>query len=192
MSKSVKRNALIAPAPRQNHCHVLGCNEVASNILKRKWLIKMRKAVCKVVSFSWKTIDTTRFSFGNLLCINRLILIWIILACIRYRLVKNTTLPLSIWWCARCANVDLRAITFIIWARNRMSCKTLLIPWIYRWSSTKSRWCASFVAILRRLCSRAASTSPIMRNRFSWTIKRGKPVDDQYLSLINCVCWGFV
>lgn len=46
---SFKRSNLVAPGPRQNHCHVLGCGRVSSNILRRKWIIKMRKSVCKVV-----------------------------------------------------------------------------------------------------------------------------------------------
>ncbi|CAG9822994.1 unnamed protein product [Phaedon cochleariae] len=49
-NRSFKRNSLVAPGPRQNHCHVLGCNEVASNILRRKWIIKMRKSICQVIN----------------------------------------------------------------------------------------------------------------------------------------------
>lgn len=47
---SFKRSSLVAPGPRQNHCHVLGCSRISTNILRRKWIIKMRKSVCKVVS----------------------------------------------------------------------------------------------------------------------------------------------
>lgn len=54
---SYKRGNLVAPGPRQNHCHVLGCNRVSTNILRRKWIIKMRKSVCKVVSI--KTMIVT-------------------------------------------------------------------------------------------------------------------------------------
>lgn len=49
---SSKRGSLVAPGPRQNHCHVLGCGQISSNILRRKWIIKMRKSICKVVSVS--------------------------------------------------------------------------------------------------------------------------------------------
>lgn len=49
-NKNIKRNVLVAPGPKQNHCHVLGCNEIATNILRRKWIIKMRKNICKVVN----------------------------------------------------------------------------------------------------------------------------------------------
>ncbi|KAJ8912657.1 hypothetical protein NQ315_012733 [Exocentrus adspersus] len=49
-NKSLKRNSLVAPGPRQNHCHVLGCNKVSSNILRRKWIIKMRKSICQVIN----------------------------------------------------------------------------------------------------------------------------------------------
>ncbi|XP_028133644.2 uncharacterized protein LOC114328850 isoform X2 [Diabrotica virgifera virgifera] len=50
MNKSLKRNSLVAPGPRQNHCHVLGCNRESSNILRRKWIIKMRKSICQVIN----------------------------------------------------------------------------------------------------------------------------------------------
>lgn len=50
INKSLKRNSLVAPGPRQNHCHVLGCNNVSSNILRRKWIIKMRKSICQVIN----------------------------------------------------------------------------------------------------------------------------------------------
>ncbi|XP_057650990.1 uncharacterized protein LOC130890741 isoform X1 [Diorhabda carinulata] len=50
MNKSLKRNSLVAPGPRQNHCHVLGCSKEASNILRRKWIIKMRKSICQVIN----------------------------------------------------------------------------------------------------------------------------------------------
>ncbi|XP_060530364.1 uncharacterized protein LOC132704402 isoform X2 [Cylas formicarius] len=49
-NKSLKRNSLVAPGPRQNHCHVLGCSNVSSNILRRKWIIKMRKSICQVIN----------------------------------------------------------------------------------------------------------------------------------------------
>ncbi|KAJ8927160.1 hypothetical protein NQ314_020433 [Rhamnusium bicolor] len=49
-NKSLKRNSLVAPGPRQNHCHVLGCNKISSNILRRKWIIKMRKSICQVIN----------------------------------------------------------------------------------------------------------------------------------------------
>ncbi|KAJ8984567.1 hypothetical protein NQ317_006029 [Molorchus minor] len=49
-NKSLKRNSLVAPGPRQNHCHVLGCNKVSSNILRRKWIIKMRKSICQAIN----------------------------------------------------------------------------------------------------------------------------------------------
>lgn len=50
-NKSLKRSNMIAPGPRQDHCHVLGCGKMAVNILRRKWLIKMRKSISDVVSF---------------------------------------------------------------------------------------------------------------------------------------------
>ncbi|XP_066154229.1 uncharacterized protein east isoform X2 [Euwallacea fornicatus] len=50
INKSLKRNSLVAPGPRQNHCHVLGCNNVSSNILRRKWIIKMRKSICQAIN----------------------------------------------------------------------------------------------------------------------------------------------
>ncbi|XP_048516551.1 uncharacterized protein LOC109533983 isoform X2 [Dendroctonus ponderosae] len=50
MNKSQKRNALVAPGPRQNHCYVLGCNNVSTNILRRKWIIKMRTSICQVIN----------------------------------------------------------------------------------------------------------------------------------------------
>ncbi|KAF5302879.1 hypothetical protein FQA39_LY02059 [Lamprigera yunnana] len=50
LNKGSKRNNIIAPGPRQNHCHVLGCGTIATNILRRKWLIKMRKSVCEVIN----------------------------------------------------------------------------------------------------------------------------------------------
>lgn len=49
-SKGSKRNNLITP--RQNYCHVLGCNKQASNILRRKVIIKMRKSICHTVSYT--------------------------------------------------------------------------------------------------------------------------------------------
>lgn len=49
-NKNYKRNTLVGPGPRQNHCHVLGCANESTNILKRKWIIKMRKAVCEVIN----------------------------------------------------------------------------------------------------------------------------------------------
>lgn len=49
-SKSVKRGPMIAPGPKKNHCHVLGCNKVSANILRRKWIIKMRQQVMQTVS----------------------------------------------------------------------------------------------------------------------------------------------
>lgn len=48
-NKSYKRNTLVAPGPKQNHCHVLSCNNIASNILRRKWIIKMKKNINEVV-----------------------------------------------------------------------------------------------------------------------------------------------
>ncbi|KAK5643704.1 hypothetical protein RI129_007549 [Pyrocoelia pectoralis] len=50
LNKGSKRNSIVAPGPRQNHCHVLGCGTVATNILRRKWLIKMRKSVREVIN----------------------------------------------------------------------------------------------------------------------------------------------
>ncbi|KAG5882570.1 hypothetical protein JTB14_011769 [Gonioctena quinquepunctata] len=50
VNKSLKRNSLVAPGPKQNHCHVLGCNKESSNILRRKWIIKMRKSICQVIN----------------------------------------------------------------------------------------------------------------------------------------------
>ncbi|KAK4887113.1 hypothetical protein RN001_003384 [Aquatica leii] len=50
LNKGSKRNNIIAPGPRQNHCHVLGCGRIATNILRRKWLIKMRKSVREVIN----------------------------------------------------------------------------------------------------------------------------------------------
>lgn len=50
LNKGSKRNSIVAPGPRQNHCHVLGCGIVATNILRRKWLIKMRKSVREVIN----------------------------------------------------------------------------------------------------------------------------------------------
>lgn len=41
---------MIAPGPKKNHCHVLGCNKVSANILRRKWIIKMRQQVMQTVS----------------------------------------------------------------------------------------------------------------------------------------------
>lgn len=49
-NKSLKRNSLIAPGPKENHCHVLGCHKLSTNILRRKWIIKMKKSICQVVS----------------------------------------------------------------------------------------------------------------------------------------------
>ncbi|XP_076251091.1 enhanced adult sensory threshold isoform X2 [Rhynchophorus ferrugineus] len=49
-NKSLKRNSLVAPGPKQNHCHVLGCNNVSTNILRRKWIIKMRKSICQAIN----------------------------------------------------------------------------------------------------------------------------------------------
>ncbi|CAG9864416.1 unnamed protein product [Phyllotreta striolata] len=49
-NKSLKRNSLVAPGPRQNHCHVLGCEKESSKILRRKWIIKMRKCICQVIN----------------------------------------------------------------------------------------------------------------------------------------------
>nr|CAI5832250.1 unnamed protein product [Callosobruchus analis] len=46
-NRSLKRSAMVAPGPRQNHCHVLGCDKEATNILRRKWIIKMRKNICQ-------------------------------------------------------------------------------------------------------------------------------------------------
>nr|CAH7745517.1 unnamed protein product [Callosobruchus chinensis] len=46
-NRSLKRSAMVAPGPRQNHCHVLGCDKEATNILRRKWIIKMRKSICQ-------------------------------------------------------------------------------------------------------------------------------------------------
>ncbi|KAL3265948.1 hypothetical protein HHI36_010136 [Cryptolaemus montrouzieri] len=50
VSKSFKRGSLIAPGPKENHCHVLGCNNVSSNVLRRKWIIKMKKQICQVIN----------------------------------------------------------------------------------------------------------------------------------------------
>lgn len=52
---SFKRNNLVGPGPKQNHCHVLGCTKEASNILKRKWMIKMKKSICEKVRFTHLT-----------------------------------------------------------------------------------------------------------------------------------------
>lgn len=52
VNKSYKRSATVAPGPRQDHCHVLGCHKMAINILRRKWIIKMRRSICEVVSSS--------------------------------------------------------------------------------------------------------------------------------------------
>ncbi|XP_008191771.2 uncharacterized protein east isoform X1 [Tribolium castaneum] len=49
-NKSYKRSATVAPGPRQDHCHVLGCRKVATNILRRKWIIKMRRSICEVIN----------------------------------------------------------------------------------------------------------------------------------------------
>ncbi|RZC37265.1 uncharacterized protein BDFB_004147 [Asbolus verrucosus] len=49
-NKSYKRSAMVAPGPRQDHCHVLGCHKIASNILRRKWIIKMRRSICEVIN----------------------------------------------------------------------------------------------------------------------------------------------
>ncbi|CAH1962209.1 unnamed protein product [Acanthoscelides obtectus] len=49
-NRSLKRSALVAPGPRQNHCHVLGCDKEATNILRRKWIIKMRKSICQEIN----------------------------------------------------------------------------------------------------------------------------------------------
>ncbi|XP_022905628.1 uncharacterized protein [Onthophagus taurus] len=49
-NKTFKRNVLVAPAPKENHCHVLGCRNESNNILRRKWIIKMRKNICKVIN----------------------------------------------------------------------------------------------------------------------------------------------
>ncbi|XP_045480002.1 uncharacterized protein LOC123684682 isoform X2 [Harmonia axyridis] len=49
-SKSVKRGPMIAPGPKKNHCHVLGCKNVSANILRRKWIIKMRQQVMQTVN----------------------------------------------------------------------------------------------------------------------------------------------
>ncbi|XP_018321694.1 uncharacterized protein LOC108734572 [Agrilus planipennis] len=49
-NKLSKRSSIVAPGPRQNYCHVLGCTTIASNILRRKWIIKMRKNVCQVIN----------------------------------------------------------------------------------------------------------------------------------------------
>ncbi|XP_044255471.1 uncharacterized protein LOC123005682 isoform X2 [Tribolium madens] len=49
-NKSYKRSATVAPGPRQDHCHVLGCRKLASNILRRKWIIKMRRSICEVIN----------------------------------------------------------------------------------------------------------------------------------------------
>ncbi|XP_023017565.2 enhanced adult sensory threshold isoform X1 [Leptinotarsa decemlineata] len=53
VNKSLKRNALVAPGPRKNHCHVLGCRKEATNILRRKWIIKMRKSICQVINIDF-------------------------------------------------------------------------------------------------------------------------------------------
>ncbi|XP_044749946.1 uncharacterized protein LOC123310514 isoform X2 [Coccinella septempunctata] len=49
-NKSVKRGPMIAPGPKKNHCHVLGCKNVSANILRRKWIIKMRQQVMQTVN----------------------------------------------------------------------------------------------------------------------------------------------
>ncbi|KAL1489908.1 hypothetical protein ABEB36_013834 [Hypothenemus hampei] len=49
-NKSLKRNSLVAPGPKQNHCHVLGCDNLSTNILRRKWIIKMRKSICQAIN----------------------------------------------------------------------------------------------------------------------------------------------
>lgn len=48
-NKGSKRSNIVAPGPRQNHCHVLGCSQAATDVFRRKWLIKMKKNVCQVV-----------------------------------------------------------------------------------------------------------------------------------------------
>lgn len=58
---SYKRSNLVAPGPRQNHCHVLGCNRVSKNVLRRKWLMKMRKTVCEVVCITKEIINSVFF-----------------------------------------------------------------------------------------------------------------------------------
>ncbi|KAK9875713.1 hypothetical protein WA026_009510 [Henosepilachna vigintioctopunctata] len=50
VSKSFKRGPLIAPGPKENHCHVLACNNVSTNVLRRKWIIKMKKQICQVIN----------------------------------------------------------------------------------------------------------------------------------------------
>ncbi|XP_063911022.1 uncharacterized protein East isoform X2 [Zophobas morio] len=50
VNKSYKRSATVAPGPRQDHCHVLGCHKMAINILRRKWIIKMRRSICEVIN----------------------------------------------------------------------------------------------------------------------------------------------
>ncbi|XP_017787341.1 PREDICTED: uncharacterized protein LOC108570030 isoform X2 [Nicrophorus vespilloides] len=49
-NKAIKRKMpLVAPGPKQNHCHVLGCGRISTKILRRKWLMKMKKSVCQVI-----------------------------------------------------------------------------------------------------------------------------------------------
>ncbi|KAF2881331.1 hypothetical protein ILUMI_24847 [Ignelater luminosus] len=49
-NKGSKRSNIVAPGPRQNHCHVLGCSQAATDVFRRKWLIKIKKNVCEVVN----------------------------------------------------------------------------------------------------------------------------------------------
>ncbi|GLV35255.1 enhanced adult sensory threshold [Carabus blaptoides fortunei] len=49
-SKNYKRSNVLATIPRPNHCHVLGCDRESSHVLRRKWLMKMRKSVSRVIN----------------------------------------------------------------------------------------------------------------------------------------------
>lgn len=39
-----------ATPPEQSNCHVINCNNEGTNVLRRKWLIKMRKSINRIVS----------------------------------------------------------------------------------------------------------------------------------------------
>lgn len=58
--RAYKRSTLVGPGPKQNHCHVLNCRQEATNILRRKWIIKMKKNITDMVS---KTIIENIFKY---------------------------------------------------------------------------------------------------------------------------------
>lgn len=62
-SKNYKRSNVLATIPRPNHCHVLGCDRESSHVLRRKWLMKMRKSVSRVVSANYNYFTHDRKSF---------------------------------------------------------------------------------------------------------------------------------